>query len=146
MRCYCAGVLALVWVPGLAAPQEGGAKQDLERIQGVWNYVALESDGKPASAEQLKKMIPVTFKGDQWIQVRDNKGAKLTVKLDPSKKPRAIDLTWLDGKDKGKTVLGVYSLEGDTLKINANWKGGARPTGFKSEGGASLIVLARDKK
>ena len=36
-------------------------------------------------------------------------------KLDPSKKPKAIDITQLSGK--GETIPGIYSIDGDTLKI-----------------------------
>jgi uncharacterized protein (TIGR03067 family) len=129
-----------------SAAQDDLAKKDLEGFQGVWKYVSLEHKSKTTPEDELKKFIPITFKDDKWIQLKDDKGEVLTVKLDPSRKPKAIDLTGQSGSYKGKTILGIYTLEGDTLKICANWEGGERPKAFNVEGGATLMALKREKK
>ena len=41
----------------------------------------------------------------------------MTFKIDPSKKPKAIDFTAADGSAKGKPSKGIYELDGDTLNL-----------------------------
>src|SRR5262249_40040236 len=67
--------------------------------------------------------------------------ARFTV--DPGKAPAQIDLTSVAGPTKGKTVLGIYRLEGKRLTLC--WPLGedrARPAGFGEKGNdlATLTV------
>ena len=48
---------------------------------------------------------------------RDGKERKQTFKLDPAKSPKEIDITSLDGQEKGKTAACIYKLEKDRLTI-----------------------------
>jgi uncharacterized protein (TIGR03067 family) len=70
------------------------------------------------------------------------------IKLDPTLKPRAIDLTPLDGPFKGKTTPGPYELSGDTFRLcMANHDIKARPKELKppKEGQVFVFVLKRAK-
>jgi uncharacterized protein (TIGR03067 family) len=69
-------------------------------------------------------------------------------KVDPTKKPKQIDLTLVQEKGEGKPALGIYELEGDDLKllIGDPAPSPRRPTAFDSELGIVLFVLKRDKK
>jgi uncharacterized protein (TIGR03067 family) len=49
---------------------------------------------------------------------------EMTFVLDPTQSPHAIDAT-----RKGRTVRGVYELDGDKLKLCID-RGGTRPKGF----------------
>ncbi len=40
-----------------------------------------------------------------------------TFKIDPTAKPKTMDSTATNGDNAGKTMLGIYELDGDTLKI-----------------------------
>ena len=74
---------------------------------------------------------------------------EITLKLDATQKPRAVDLTYTKGPNTGKVELAIYALEGDTLRICINEKkGGARPTEFVSTKANefSLAVLKKVKK
>src|SRR5439155_15390998 len=52
-------------------------------------------------------------------------------KLDPTAIPPAIDLTALDGPDKGKTYPGIFSRDGDYLEVCYDDRAGAkRPKAF----------------
>ena len=55
-----------------------------------------------------------------------------TQKLDPSKSPKAIDVTMTEGPNKGAVMLGIYEFDGDTLKVCFDPQGKKRPTEFKS--------------
>jgi uncharacterized protein (TIGR03067 family) len=64
-------------------------------------------------------------------------------KLDPTKKPKAIDVVLQDKK----TGQGIYSLEGDTLKICHGESDDPRPSEFESKEGSrnTVVVFKRVK-
>src|SRR5262245_22072386 len=116
---------------------------DKDNIQGNWNIVSAEGDGEKVPAEKLKgrKIIitatKITFTVDK---------EEASYKLDPSKKPKHFDFV-----AGGKTIPGIYLLEGDNLTLcwDASDKA-IRPTKFNSKGGPNtdyrLYVLKREKK
>jgi RNA polymerase sigma-70 factor (ECF subfamily) len=138
-----------------AAPAED-AKGDLAKIQGRWLVTTLEAGGESVPAERLNK-LSVTFAKDR-MTLRGSLAAPsgkepvkpdFTIKLDPTKSPKAIDLTVLNGPEKGKTMLAIYELEGDTLKLCLpNQATKDRPNEFKSPKGSSVgvLTLKRAKK
>jgi uncharacterized protein (TIGR03067 family) len=67
--------------------------------------------------------------------------------LDPKARPRAIDLIVLEGKEM-KTLLGIYELDGDTLKICLSEQSKVRPTEFKPDKDTKtgVVILKREKK
>jgi hypothetical protein len=70
-------------------------------------------------------------------------------KLDPSRKPKEIDVTELDGERKGKTTSGLYEIDGDTLRLcHPGLPGGDRPSVLESKEGSTdyLWTLKRSDK
>ena len=63
-----------------------------------------------------------------------------TQKLDPSKSPKTIDVTMTEGPSKGTVMLGIYEIDGDTLKVCFDPHGKKRPTEFKSAPGSQTFV------
>jgi uncharacterized protein (TIGR03067 family) len=127
-------------------PKEDAVKKDRERIQGTWKVVALEADGEPAPAE-IVAALKLVFKGDTLTFVPGEPGlTNYTYKLDPTTKPAGFDMTHADGKQKGETDKGIYSLEGDSLKICFG-KPGQRPKELtaKAKSGQAVYVLKREK-
>jgi uncharacterized protein (TIGR03067 family) len=147
MRYFGSLIAVCYFLLAANAAQDDLAKKDLDSLQGVWRFISFVSDGRPRPEEELKG-LKLTIKGNKWIEVEgDNKGLESTIKLDPSKKPKAIDITALAGPAKGKPSLGIYSIEGDTLKTCAyNTGGSERPTEFKAIDGVNLFVLKREKR
>jgi uncharacterized protein (TIGR03067 family) len=107
---------------GLLAETSHGAAQgpavgdDLARIQGTWQLVYAETDGKNAPAERVREVRVVikgkshsVYFGDEQV-VHD-----VAFVLDPSAKPKTTDDTLNEGPEKGKKVHGIYQLDGDTL-------------------------------
>ena len=123
------------------------AKKELERIQGTWVATRLESGGQAAPVGSVR-LICV---GDKYTQKNGSEEVeKGTHKLDPTKKPKTMDITVTDGDFKGQLQLAIYELDGDILKICANEAGDkARPKEFsttKETGGKVLVILKREKK
>lgn len=63
-----------------------------------------------------------------------------TQKLDPSKSPKTIDMTLTEGPNKGAVMLGIYEIDGDTLKACFDPQGKKRPTEFKSAPGSAHFL------
>jgi len=59
----------------------------------------MEVDGDKKPAEQFNK-YKVVFQGDQWTVTEGDKiAAKTTIKLDPTKKPKTIDIMMSKRRD-----------------------------------------------
>lgn len=68
-----------------------------------------------------------------------------TFKLDLTKKPWRMDAAHSKGRRKGQTYLGIYMLDGDTLKWCVSTPGNERPTEFATKGSQFMLVLKRQK-
>jgi uncharacterized protein (TIGR03067 family) len=123
------------------------AKKALKALQGTWKVTALTFEGKEAPEEAVKKMV-FTVKEDAYAMKEGDKQKESgTIKVDPTEKPKTIDFVIKEGEDKGKTQQGIYTLEGDTLKICMAKPGKDRPKELasKENSGHILVVLKREK-
>jgi uncharacterized protein (TIGR03067 family) len=146
MNCCVACLFVLGVVASEGVPQTG-TKSDAEGIQGLWNAVSAETEGKPVAKEIVKDMH-LAFAGNRMIAFGEDDVADAiyVFQLNPKGKPKQIDLK-LSVQGKTMTGEGIYSLEGDTLKICWDTDGGKRPASFDTprEGRVISIVLKRQK-
>jgi uncharacterized protein (TIGR03067 family) len=138
--------LVLMFVAVGLWPLVGMAKEpkdDQANIQGTWRIQSLEQ-GDTKAPEALIKNIKYVFTKDKLaVKFEDGKDEEGTFKLEPTNKPK-----WITVVRGDKTDLGIYVLEGDTLKVCVAEKGGRdRPTEFavKPNSKQSLLVLKREK-
>ena len=123
------------------------AKDDLDRLQGVWQCVTMEANGQRMGFPKGRAPA-ATFKGGKVIFAQrdasggEGKGPETLVKLDPSRDPKEIDIG-----DKGD-IKGIYSVEGDTLKVmHVIAKRGQpvpkldRPKGFAPKAGDGYVYM-----
>ena len=121
--------------PAISASQE--SNRDKELLQGNWeiaSFVANGKEGPPSELEENERKC--SFTGDR-IVIWHGEG---TYKLGTAK-PNTIDIAFDKGEGKGKTYVGVYSLEGDTLKICLAKPGRERPKEFKSDADSGLLLV-----
>lgn len=147
--------LALLLVSGLllaAAPptETADSGDDREKLQGLWRGVALEIKGEllpPLSARGMRlRFAKDTFTIQQ--------GAKITVQgrysLDPSQKPKTIDLTITEtaqAVNKGTVVLGIYELKNDRLRLcTTKANGEDRPKKLVSKRGTTHTLFTFQKE
>jgi uncharacterized protein (TIGR03067 family) len=139
--------LTAVVTAGLFAPaanQGDDARKELEQLQGKWAVVSVERDGK---ADERWKDAVRTIEGNKYV-LAPKEGAKVegTFKIDPVKKPKVFDSEPAGGQYKGKTLLGIYAVEGDTLKICFAEPGKDRPTEFASKPGSGWVLAVHKRE
>ena len=118
-------------------------------LEGMWIVIEATDKGTKVPVDELGNR-EISFEGD-LIFVRDARdpskvSARTTFQIDPVRRPKTIDMSYTDGPDKGKTDHGIYSLEGNLLRLCMNQEsGGERPKQFASRPGTTfnLMVLKR---
>ena len=117
------------------------AKKDLDRLQGTWVMAELEVEGKVVPEEKLKGTT-LTIKGDKYIVKVKDRAHETTFKLDPSQKPKAIDMYFSAGTDAPKLSKGIYEVDGDTLKLCRHQAPGKdRPVQFGTWPNTGLFLV-----
>jgi uncharacterized protein (TIGR03067 family) len=141
-------LLVLALATGAEEPNDAAAAKDLKRMQGDWVVVSMEVDGMKIPEEDATAYFR-SVKGDQYTVSRYRKlVGKGTVKLDVTKKPRAIDALPAGASGEGKSLLGIYEFDGNKLKLCFARPGSPRPTDFASKEGSghNLTVWQREKE
>lgn len=143
------GLAAFVLSAGtLTAGDEDAIKKDRKLMAGTWRVLSIERDGKKTTAEQLEKTRSIfSADGSAMVQREGKTIIKGNFKIDPTKKPKQSEATYTEGELKGKTVLGIYEVDGDSMRICYALPGKDRPTEFSSKEGSGhvLLVYKRDK-
>jgi uncharacterized protein (TIGR03067 family) len=123
------------------------AKKEIKKFQGTWKFDSVEAEGKKLSLDMFKDSTLV-IKDDKFTFTEGKETHKGTFKVDVSKKPKTIDITFTEGPEKGKTIIGIYELEGDTYKVCLDPEGKKRPAKFATKEGSGIVleVLKREKK
>jgi uncharacterized protein (TIGR03067 family) len=144
-------------------PRPDPSRDDLDRLQGEWNLTAYADEQTAELDDPLR--VPVAHPwlcyfgierpNDLSSTLRVQKhffsfsrGVDLVlrqaeVRLDASRNPRSIDLTFgALGRDKACPV--IYKLEGDKLTLCVP-DGDRRPTEFKAKPGQVLLQYTRSR-
>jgi uncharacterized protein (TIGR03067 family) len=140
---------AVVFLLIAAAPavvaQDAQIDKEKERLLGSYLVAAYEDNGSK-SPQEANRNYTVEFSRGRMIVQIGMRSTNADYTIDPTKKPKAIDLTPLDGVNRGKKLPGIYAWEGDLLKLAWSDRG-VRPTDFvsKEDSGVVLFVLKKQK-
>lgn len=119
-------------------------KNDLDRLQGVWNISALELDGQAMEAPGEARVM---VEGSRFTAAGMGAEYSGTIALDSSVKPARIDMKFDSGPEKGNTNPGIYELGRDSWKLCLATRGARRPKEFASTPGSGIAIeiLVRKK-
>jgi uncharacterized protein (TIGR03067 family) len=116
---FCAVVVAIVWAA------------DSDTVQGNWKLVAAIRDGKPLTGADLDAKL--TIQGNRFTVVQGDMTVAGTFQLNESAKPKALDLTYDQGPDQGKSAQGIYEIRaGNRQRVCIAPPGAPRPSKFES--------------
>jgi uncharacterized protein (TIGR03067 family) len=119
----------------------------LKKFDGAWKAVSAKVNGEEEPAEELKK-VHVAIEGGQYtVKLEDTVIDKGNFTVDPATKPKQMDVKSVEGQNQGKTLLAIYELEGDDLKICLVDSDKDRPADFTADkdSGRILYVYKRAK-
>ena len=139
-RLLCWVVLMGACAGMVARGEATNARDDGKKMEGGWKPVAAELGGKPVPDKVLKTMKLVLTDGKYTVTVGEQTDEG-TVKLDPAKKPRAMDIVGTWGPNRGKTILAIYELTDATLRVCYDLSGKARPLEFKTRSDTQLFLV-----
>jgi uncharacterized protein (TIGR03067 family) len=137
---FCAAGFTVSGGFGTLVDDKVDLEKEVKKFQGTWTFESSETSGKELPASELKGLI-LNFEADKHTVKKGDEVLQAgTQKLDPSKSPKTIDVTVTEGENKGKIMLGIYEIDGDTLKVCFDPQGKKRPTEFKSAPGSDNFV------
>ena len=129
-------------IDGILAPD---LEKELARLRGTWRLVSLERDGVATTADELKNMPLVTYKGSECYW-GDNQGslAGTVASIDPTKNPKTLAYNVNYGAG---LYLGIYEIDGDTFKECLTEGSKERPKEFTAKAGSGnqLLIYKRVK-
>jgi uncharacterized protein (TIGR03067 family) len=122
--------------------------QEKARFKGTWQIVAAEFDGNKAQDDQIKHGRATIGAGTYSVRFGEKVVADgVSFEIDPTRSPKHVTDTIPSGPDRGKVILGIYRLEGDTLTTCVSPLGHDRPVRFNADTGSgrTLRVFRRVK-
>jgi uncharacterized protein (TIGR03067 family) len=140
-----AAVASLAFAPA-PLPKPDPTKADWQKLQGKWVRLSFTVGGQPM---QMKDTTTVVFSGNRLKYTGPTMSThEWSINLDAKKKPKVLDMTGVQGGEKGVTYWGIYRLEGDTLTV-CGFKGtndSARPRDFNGFKPGVLIEIFKRLK
>jgi len=140
-------VLAVVAAATALTEDSEAIKKDVAQLQGEWSMVSGSADGS-AMPDAMRTTARRVCKDDETtVTVGGQLFMKAKFTIEPSRKPKTIDYQMIDGPTKGKKQLGIYEIEGDTVRFCFGSPGSERPPDFTSKpgDGRTLSVWKRKK-
>ena len=149
MRFTAALIAAMVLIgAGLAQDAKDAAKKEMASLEGEWSMVSGEANGMAMPAEYVTTGKRTAKDGEVTISIGGQVYFKAKFTIDSTKKPKTIDYEMTEGPTKGKKQLGIYEIDGDTVKFCFAAPDKDRPTDFTSkvDSQRTLSVWKKDKK
>jgi uncharacterized protein (TIGR03067 family) len=133
-------LMALVTLLFLAADDSDPAQKELKTLEGTWTMIALEVEGQKVGEDRLGSELVI--KDGKYIVTARGKSHETAITLDPTQKPKHIDMVFAAGENKDKPHRGIYEIEGDTLRVCRSIDPEfSRPKEFATTPGTGLFMV-----
>ena len=118
---------------------------DLEKLQGRWQIVTLEMDGR-AVPSGIFADAKIIIEGNNFATAGMGASYSGKISLDQTSHPKKFDVNFSDGPHAGKASLGLYILEQDQWTLCIGLAGYERPVDFRTspQSGHALETLRRE--
>ena len=119
--------------------------RDLDQLQGRWQIVALEIDGRDVAKDNFVD-AKIIIDWDNFATAGMGASYSGTIALDQTSHPKRFDVNFSDGPHAGEASLGLYMLEQDRWTICIGFAGYERPVDFRTspQSGHALETLRRE--
>jgi uncharacterized protein (TIGR03067 family) len=143
-----ASIAAIDPSAGLTLANNLAQEDHLAAMQGVWEIEAFTINGNPIRPEDMKDWRRIVQGNHVTWKNGDAPMIELVIKFDPTQMPMTLDSTIVTGEAKGQTLLAIYELNGDKLRVCFAHPDRPRPKEFSSDSGSeqSLYVARRLKQ
>src|SRR5262249_51122988 len=131
---------------GTQTAEKDAIKQELDKLAGKWQLLALMVNGENLLAKEEPRERPMVIKDGKLSNEGEGKNRlEAVLKVQPRTQLCQIDFIFTSGEVRGKISTGIYKLEGDFLTICINDEN--RPNEFTSKPGSGnhLLVYKRSK-
>jgi uncharacterized protein (TIGR03067 family) len=117
----------------------------VDNLEGTWLPTAAEMSGQ-AMPEKQRKQVKLVIQGDAYTVTVGDVVDRGSAKWNAAATPKTVDIVGTDGPNKGKTLLGIYELDGDTLRVCYDVGGKGRPTELKSAKGSTTFLVTYQRQ
>ena len=138
--------IVLILLAGLGPARAGDdLAKESEELAGTWGASAVEDAGKKLPADQVRYVRFVVTGAKFSATLGPLILMEGTLTVDPTKSPKAVDLKSTAGKHQGKTLEGIYELDGDNLKVCFADPGGKPPGVLVSPANKAFLLTCQRK-
>jgi uncharacterized protein (TIGR03067 family) len=114
-------------------------------LQGIWQVTGMENNGTALPRGELAS-VSLTIKDNSYRLASQNGSLNGIFSIDASKKPKQVTLRPGDGGSDGLTLMGIYELEQDHLRVCYGAPGGECPTDFKTDNSERTLITCKRKE
>jgi uncharacterized protein (TIGR03067 family) len=132
---------AVAWFQETRSPVELAVQKEVGRMQGTWQVVSLNQEGETQPLAGPLAKLQIIVRGDsRTARSGEVVYAQARYRIDPWAEPPAIDVLITQGASRGQTMLGVYELDGDQMRVCLAPHGGRRPRDFAPKAGSGHVL------
>lgn len=143
-----ATIAALGLSPFLFVAEEDAEAKARRELVGTWKGFVVEGKGENPDRGPVQLELTIS---ERTIKGLELKGGKVvdhgegSHSLDLAKSPRHLDAAKTNERGRKQEYVGIYSIEGDTLKWCVSPRK-TRPSEFQTGDGGYLLILKRERK
>jgi uncharacterized protein (TIGR03067 family) len=137
-------------VCAVRAETKDAGKAGATALLGTWRFTSGQEDGKAVAADRVRDDVLVVDKDRMTIRNPDRKETWVVAyRANTSVRPHTLGMKVIEGRGKGEEAAGIYTIEGDTLKIAYAIGTREPPRDFTTRAGEKVsqhsFVLTREK-
>ncbi len=109
-------------------------------LDGTWTPITAELNGKSLPSGTLASMSLVVD-GDTYATTTEGIAAKGTLVVNESAVPKTMDIVGSAGPNRGKRILALFALTGNSLRVCYDLTGTKRPDRFQTAPESNLLLV-----